>query len=589
MPHAETRSPLGPAVMSPLDAASDEAPPPSAEASGFRTDARLRQRTFLPIAGTLALLLVICGTAAYLGVSSQHEAATAAHEELIEATATELQDETLSAEASQRGFLVTGRMSYLTPYVGALGPIHAAMNRLDGLVAGNTTRSDIARTLRAAMQRKIEEMRRTIELASGGQKDAARTLVNTDLGRQLTEQITGLLGSLQSNVSEARHRAVARRARSISLLMAAIGLAAAGAILMAVLAAREVRRHLRLLEKRETQLDRLIASLEARVARRTRALQEANERFQLALDSSHVTVFSQDQALVYNWISQSFRDVTAEQIVGHTDADFLPPAPAAELERLKRGVITTGDSARAEIRIDFPPETLWQDVTLLASTAADGSVTGLIGAAVDISERKQFESHVRLLMRELTHRSKNMLAVIQALMRQTASHAGSVDDFTRRFSNRLDSLAGTYDLLIKEGWRGTTMEALVRSQLAHYTDRQGSQIDIEGVALRLPPDATQNIGMALHELATNAAKYGALSVPTGRVRVHWQVQPDAQGVPSCSISWRESGGPPVTPPRRRGFGQLLIERIVARSVGGTVDLAYHPAGVEWTLDFPVGE
>jgi two-component sensor histidine kinase len=358
---------------------------------------------------------------------------------------------------------------------------------------------------------------------------------------------------------------------------------------MAVLAAREVRRHLRLLEKRETQLDRLIASLEARVARRTRALQEANERFQLALDSSHVTVFSQDQALVYNWISQSFRDVTAEQIVGHTDADFLPPAPAAELERLKRGVITTGDSARAEIRIDFPPETLWQDVTLLASTAADGSVTGLIGAAVDISERKQFESHVRLLMRELTHRSKNMLAVIQALMRQTASHAGSVDDFTRRFSNRLDSLAGTYDLLIKEGWRGTTMEALVRSQLAHYTDRQGSQIDIEGVALRLPPDATQNIGMALHELATNAAKYGALSVPTGRVRVHWQVQPDAQGVPSCSISWRESGGPPVTPPRRRGFGQLLIERIVARSVGGTVDLAYHPAGVEWTLDFPVGE
>jgi two-component sensor histidine kinase len=350
-----------------------------------------------------------------------------------------------------------------------------------------------------------------------------------------------------------------------------------------------VRRHLRLLEKRETQLDRLIASLEARVVRRTRALQEANERFQLALDSSHVTVFSQDRALVYSWISQSFRDVLPERIVGRTDADFLPAAPAAELERLKRGVIATGDPARAEIRIDFPPETLWQDVTLLASTAADGSITGLIGAAVDISERKQFESHVRLLMREVTHRSKNLLAVIQALMRQTASHASSVDDFTRRFSNRLDSLAGTYDLLIKDGWRGTTMEALVRSQLAHYTDKQGSQIDIEGPALRLPLDATQNIGMALHELATNAAKYGALSVAAGRVRVHWQVEQDAQGVLACNVSWRESGGPPVTPPRRRGFGQLLIERIVARSVGGTVALAYNQAGVEWTLVFPVVE
>jgi two-component sensor histidine kinase/CHASE3 domain sensor protein len=574
--------------MSPLDAAPDEASPPDTVPGGFRaTDPHLRQRTFLPIAGTLALLLVICAAAAYLGVSSEREGAAAAHEEMIAATATNLQDELLAAEAGQRGFLVTGRMTYLAPFVGALAPINDGLNRLDGLVAGNTERSNITHALRAAMRRKLEEMRRTIELASDGRPDAAHTLVNTDLGRQLTEQIKSLIASLQSNVSESRHRAVLMRAHSISLLMAAIGLAAAGAILMAVLAMREVRRHLRMLEKRETQLDRLIASLEARVARRTRALQEANERFQLALDSSHVTVFSQDRALVYSWISQSFRDVVPEQIVGHTDADFLPAAPAAELERLKRGVITTGDPARAEIRIDFPPETLWQDVTLLASTGADGSVTGLIGAAVDISERKQFESHVRLLMREVTHRSKNLLAVIQALMRQTASHAGSVDDFTRRFSNRLDSLAGTYDLLIKEGWRGTTMEALVRSQLAHYTDRQSSQIDIEGVALRLPPDATQNIGMALHELATNAAKYGALSAPAGRVRVHWQVQPDAQGVLSCSISWRESGGPPVTPPRRRGFGQLLIERIVARSVGGTVALAYNPTGVEWTLDFPV--
>jgi len=552
-------------------------------------DPRLRQRTFLPIAVTLMLLLSICSAAAYLGISSQHEAAAAAHEEMIEVAASDLQDKLLVAEASQRGFLVTGRMAYLAPFVAAVPPINATMNRLDGLVAGNAARFGIACAIRNAMQRKLEEMRRTIELASTDQPEAAHALVNTDLGRQLTEQIEGLIGSLQKNVGEARHEAMLRRAQSISLLMAAIGLAAAGAILMAALAAREVRRHLRLVQKRETQLDRLIASLEARVARRTRALHEANQRFQLALDSSHVTVFSQDRDLAYSWISQSFRDLPPERIVGRSDADFLPPEAAAQLHRLKRGVISTGEPARAEIRIDFPPETVWQDVTLVATLAADGAVSGLIGAMVDISERKHFESHIRLLMRELTHRSKNLLAVIQAVMRQTASHAASVEDFTGRFAARLDALAGAYDLLIKDGWRGATMEELVRSQLAHYTDRQDSQIDIAGPVLRVPPDATQNIGMALHELATNAAKFGALSVPVGRVRVHWQVERDAQGAPSCRICWRESGGPPVLPPSRRGFGQVVIERAVARSVGGTVSLLYNPAGVEWTLAFPLRE
>lgn len=101
--------------------------------------------------------------------------------------------------------------------------------------------------------------------------------------------------------------------------------------------------------------------------------------------------------------------------------------------------------------------------------------------------------------------------------------------------------------------------------------------------------AAQTFALAAHELMTNAAKYGALSVPVGRVVVHWQVERDASGAPLCRICWRESGGPPVVPPSRRGFGQVVIERAVARSVGGTVTLLYNPTGVEWTLVFPLGE
>ncbi len=298
-------------------------------------------------------------------------------------------------------------------------------------------------------------------------------------------------------------------------------------------------------------------------------------------------MFSQDRELAYDWISQPYHDMAEEQIIGRRDGDFLPAKSAAQLDRMKHGVISSGEPARAEVRIDFPAETVWQDVTLVPTTAADGTLTGLIGAAVDISERKQFESHVRLLMRELTHRSKNLLAVTQALMRQTASTSSSLEDFSPRFAARLDSLARAYDLLIKDDWRGTTMEELVRSQLAHYTDKQSSQIEITGISLRMPPDATQNIGMALHELATNAAKFGALSVPAGQVCVHWEVEGGEQGAPICRISWRETGGPLVTPPKRRGFGQVVIEHTVARAVNGRVTLAYKPTGVEWSLVFPV--
>jgi PAS domain S-box-containing protein len=556
-----------------------------------REEFRVRLRGRLPIAAALLLLLGICGGAAFLGIASQREAAAAAHEELIDTEAATIREQVLAAEAAQRGFLVTGRATYLAPFEAAVGPITAALDRLEALVAGDPVRAASARDLRGRVQRKLDEMGRTISLSRSGQPDAAHTLVNSDLGRTLSDEIKQLLVSLQNNVGDARHRATQRQATLISWLMVAIGLAAAGAILLAFLATLEARRHLRLLHKRENQLDRLVTSLEARVAWRTRALEETNQRFQIALESSKVTVFSQDADLVYRWISQSFRDQTPEQIVGRTDSDVMPRETAAQLDRLKRGVITSREPARTELRVDGPADTMWYDLTVVPTVAEDGTVTGLVGGAVDISDRKQFESHVRLLMRELTHRSKNLLAVIQALMRQTASHATSLEDFSRRFSARLDSLAGAHDLLIKDDWRGTTMEELVRSQLAHYTDRQGSQIDIAGPLLRVPPDATQNIGMALHELATNAAKYGALSQPAGQVCVHWDLteDPQTEGGKLCCITWQESGGPAVTAPGRRGFGQVVIERTVARAVNGKVTLAYNPTGVEWTLVFPVRE
>ncbi len=558
-------------------------PPP-----GFRrAEAGLHPRAQLPIAAALALLLSICAGAAFLAVQSQHQAADAAHEETIDDAAGVLRDQLLAAESGQRGFLVTGRAGLLEPYQAARAPIETALDRLDAALAGEPSRAALARTLRGQVQQKLDELQRSIALNAGGQPEAAVALLNTRLGEQLDADIEATLATLQKTVGAARRAASARQERSTNLLILAIASAAAGAIFMAGLAARELRRHLRLLRKRELQLDRLVESLEARVARRTRALEDVNQRFQIALDSAQVTVFSQHRDLTYSWISQAFRDFSAEQIVGLRDADIMPPETAAQLDGLKRHVIETGEAARAEIRIDFPPATIWYDLHLVPTRGPDGAVNGLVGGAAEISERKHYETHVRMLMREVTHRSKNLLAVVQALMRQTATRAETIEDFSVTFGARLDSLAGAYDLLIKDDWRGTTMDQLVRSQLGRFAVAQEMQIEISGPPVRVPPDATQNIGMALHELATNAARYGALSVPDGRVRIHWQVEADEAGAPSCRIWWEESGGPRVMAPGKKGFGQIVIERTVARAVGGQVTLEYDPLGLKWMLVFPL--
>ncbi len=362
------------------------------------------------------------------------------------------------------------------------------------------------------------------------------------------------------------------------ILALCLALAASlGAALYAFQSLRTYRRRMRV----------IVAGLHARAARRGAALAEATQRYAVALEASRVTVFSQDSDLAYRWVSQPFRDLTPEELVGRKDSDFMPAEAVAQLDRIKRSVLASGATAHAEIRVESGASPAWYDLTVMPTLARGGAVDGVIGGAVDITDRKQFDAHVRLLMRELTHRSKNLLAVVQALMRQTASHADNIQDFSRRFAARLESVAAAYDLLIKDDWRGTTLAELVASQLAHYTDTQASQIEISGPSLRLPPDSTQNIGMALHELATNAAKYGALSVPTGKVEVRWALERDPQGEATCRISWQESGGPIVGPPGRRGFGQVVIERTVARAVNGAVTLAYNPGGLEWTLVFPV--
>ena len=192
-------------------------------------------------------------------------------------------------------------------------------------------------------------------------------------------------------------------------------------------------------------------------------------------------------------------------------------------------------------------------------------------------DRDEREAHVRLIMRELSHRSKNLLAIVLAIARQTARTTSNFEEFEQRFNARIQALADAHDLLVEQQWAGAALEDLVRAQLSAFgTER----VSASGERVILRAEAVQNAALALHELATNAVKYGALSVPDGRVSIQWTPHGDDGGI---RLSWRESGGPPVTEPERKGFGRFVLERVTVNALGSG-GIQFSPSGVVWTCN-----
>jgi two-component sensor histidine kinase len=203
----------------------------------------------------------------------------------------------------------------------------------------------------------------------------------------------------------------------------------------------------------------------------------------------------------------------------------------------------------------------------------------VVGTVQDITERKESDEKEHLLMREINHRAKNILSVVHAIAHQTATR--EPEHFVERFSERIQALSANQDLLVRNEWNGVEIADLVPAQLAHFAGIIGSRIVLHGPQLRLKAASAQAVGLALHELATNAGKYGALSTDNGRVDVSWGTEGD-----TFTMSWTESDGPPVSAPQRRGFGTVVMEAMAARSVGGAVQLDCAPSGLIWRLTCP---
>jgi two-component sensor histidine kinase len=200
-------------------------------------------------------------------------------------------------------------------------------------------------------------------------------------------------------------------------------------------------------------------------------------------------------------------------------------------------------------------------------------------------ELAQRSEHMGVLVGELAHRSKNLLAVVAAMASQTARQSGNVAEFQSRFGERLQGLASAQNLLVGQEWRGADLRELIVAQLKPFVDAENSRLTIEGASLFLKPEAVQHLGMAFHELATNASKHGALSTPEGRIAVAWRVARDDKRE-VFTLGWRESGGPQVRHSEHKGFGHVVLDQVVPQALGGTVAENFAEQGYRWELSAP---
>jgi two-component sensor histidine kinase len=300
-----------------------------------------------------------------------------------------------------------------------------------------------------------------------------------------------------------------------------------------------------------------------------------------ALRHTGISLIYQDPGLRIEWAQNVPASWCRGEVIGADDFALLPKQAAERLVAAKHRVLATGEPERLEIDVISGAAVEWFEIAIDADRTGDGKVVGLITTAIDVSERKRREQTLGALLREVSHRSKNLLAIIQSIATQTGRYSVSVDAFLSRFRGRLQSLASSQDLVTMSNWRGADLRELVIGQVGRYVPNPTGHLRIEGANPFLNPNAALHVGLALHELAVNSVSYGALSRAHGVVTVTAEVTDGG----SLVLSWREE-----IPPGRRGgrkqFGSVALERVVPASLNGKATLTIGASDLQYRLDMP---
>jgi PAS domain S-box-containing protein len=310
--------------------------------------------------------------------------------------------------------------------------------------------------------------------------------------------------------------------------------------------------------------------------------QELRRRHEAIVNSSPDAIYSLDPdgtITTWNQAAEHLYGYSPDEIIGRK-VGILFPTQGLGSDVAVQGLTAAQQSQRETIQITKFGKRI--DVAISVATFADTDVPeGIAIIARDISDRNKAQDHIKFLLRESSHRSKNLLAVIQVIASQTARAADTLGQFQSRFSQRLRSMALSHDLLVSEDWKRASLLELVRLQLEPFAG-PGLLLKVEGPNVYISPEAAQHLGLALHELATNASKYGAWSVPAGEVSVTWKVL-SGEGL---LLSWRERNGPRVERPSHKGFGSTLTEDVIEQALDARVVMDYRPEGLAWTIEMP---
>ncbi|WP_262030658.1 sensor histidine kinase [Microvirga sp. Mcv34] len=267
-------------------------------------------------------------------------------------------------------------------------------------------------------------------------------------------------------------------------------------------------------------------------------------------------------------------------------ASIHPADRAGQAEAVAQALANRAD-LHMEYRVLWPDSSEhWIRVSGRMRNGPDGQLS-IVGVSQDITERRLAEERQALLLHELNHRVKNTLATVQSIASLTRRSADNSDPAAwNAFMDRLHGMAKTHDLLTATHWQGALLEDVLKNELEPYQDGMRQRIRLRGPRINLQPGAVLALGLAVHELATNAVKYGSLSVPDGKVHVMWAVT-SGSGQPALLVEWVESGGPLVKKPERQGFGSKLIQRGLAQQLGGEIKLDFAPAGIRCVITFPI--
>ncbi len=319
-------------------------------------------------------------------------------------------------------------------------------------------------------------------------------------------------------------------------------------------------------------------------------LSERNLQLELAGKVGRVGSYAYDVSAEKLQVSEGY--VAVHGLLGGTTETTLSEWRARvhpeDLGRLESAHDQAVVDKRREYSVEYrivrsDGELRWIERRCLIFYDGDARPQRVVGVSIDITERKQTEKQRDILNAELDHRVKNVLATVGAIIFQTQNASATIEDFVSSVDRRIKSLANIHELLSHARWHGVSLQEIVRREFAPYT---AGKYDESGPSITLRPDAAQAMAMVLHELATNAAKYGALSNHTGRVSVRWYWLPNEIPHRRLAIEWQETDGPPVSTPNASGYGTSIIRELLPYELGGTAELSFAPSGVQCRLEVP---